>query len=245
LAYFRRNARAPRAIPWDVGADLSAPERAAIEDSVRGFQRGESSEGRRLLRYAESYARRTGDRDYLEAMRLFIREEQRHSRELARFLILNSIPLTEADSLDGVFRWMRHLGATLEIAIAVLISAEIIAQVYYAALKAATQSRVLGALCDVILRDEARHVEFQSQRLARLRASRSQLLRRGTDAVQRLLFAGTCIVVWLFHRPVFERGGLKFAPYWREVWKAFRVAFASADDVTLWEETTAARRAAR
>ena len=73
-----------------------------------------------------------------------------------------------------MFRWLRHR-AGLELSIAVLVTAEIIAKVYYAALRQATTSVVLVRLCDQILYDELRHVRFQCERLAILRARRSRL----------------------------------------------------------------------
>src|SRR5713101_613380 len=91
-AYFRANAKAPRDIPWERGAEVSPEELAAIAGSVQGFQLGESSEGRHLLNSATAYANREEDPAYGEAMTLFIGEEQRHARELGRFLSLAGIP---------------------------------------------------------------------------------------------------------------------------------------------------------
>src|SRR5437762_1310696 len=139
LRYFETNSRQLLVIPWERGAELSADEAAAIARSVAEFQRGESGEGRRLIRYARSYAEASGDSDYLAAIRLFILEEQRHARDLARFLQINNLPLARASFADGVFRRLRHVVGTLEISIAVLITAELMAQVYYDALRAATR----------------------------------------------------------------------------------------------------------
>jgi len=226
LRYYETNARNLLTIPWERGAELSAEEAAAIEASVAEFQRGESGEGRHLIRYARRYAEETGDADYITAIRLFILEEQRHARDLARFLTINRLPLARGSFADAVFRRLRNVFGTLEMSIAVLITAELMAQVYYAALRVATQSVVLERLCEQILRDEERHVEFQAERLGILRAKRRAVAYQTTMSFQRALFAATCVVVWRVHRDAFRAGGFGFRRFWIEAWSYFEKAFA-------------------
>jgi rubrerythrin len=226
--YFEENARALLDIPWQLGPELTPDEKAAIGRSLQEFQAGESSEGKHLLKYAQQYAERTGDHEYVPAIRLFIAEEQRHARDLGRFLKLNGIPLVRTTFTDRVFRRLRHLFGGLEISIAVLITAEIIAEVYYAVLREATQSLILRRLCDQILRDERQHVRFQAEQLARLRRVRRPLALRLTMAVQRFLYVGTTIVVWFFHRNAIRRGGLGARGWWRYCWQKFNEASAVA-----------------
>lgn len=182
---------------------------------------GETSEGRHLYHYAKEYAQRSGDCEYLGAIQLFIAEEQRHARNLARFLKLNQIPTLETTFLDRIFRRLRHMFGGLEISIAVLITGEIIAKVYYAVLKEASNSIVLRTLCDRILGDEEQHVEFQAQQLGKLRAHRGRLLGWLTMTMQRCLYWGTCILVWEFHKQAIRKGGLNFARFWQECWDEF------------------------
>jgi undecaprenyl diphosphate synthase len=228
LAYFRRNRTHLLPIPWHAGAELDV-ERRTIARSVQAFQLGEQSEGRHLMRYARRHAERTGDPDYVETTRLFIAEEQRHARDLGRFMAVNAIRTRERNWTDGVFRRLRNIAGTLEISIAVLVTAEIIAKVYYPALREATRSTVLRALCDQIVRDERAHVDFQTHQLARLRAGRSAALLLVTRALQRLLFLGTTLVVWLCHRPVFRRSGLGFAGFSRTCWTEFGADLAAME----------------
>ena len=231
LHHFEANQAHLLEIPWHLGPDLSPPARAAVAGSLAEFQRGESSEGRHLLRYAEAYARAWGDPDYVPAIRLFIAEEQRHARDLGRFLTLNGIPLARRSLADAVFRCLRNLLGSLEASIAVLILAEIIAQVYYEALRKATDSAVLRRLCDQIIRDEAFHVRFQAEQLGKLRAGRRRALFAATMLVQRVLFAGTCAVVWCFHARAFRRGGFGQVDFRRSAWHHFNRAFAISGDV--------------
>jgi hypothetical protein len=232
-AYWRRtfetNADSLIGIPWEAGPELTAAESAAVARSIQGFQRGESSDGSRLRRYATDHARRTGDVEYAQAIDLFIAEEQRHARDLGRFLTQNGISLQRSNGPDRIFRWLRHLFGSLEISISVLLSAEIIARVYYAALREATASSILRTLCTQILQDEQRHVEFQSEQLGKLQAGRGGLLLAITTGVRRLLFLGTCVVVWSFHRAALQQGRLSF----RQFRRACRREFEDSLEITL------------
>lgn len=224
LAFLRTNADTPDRIPWTDRATLSPAERSAVVESILEFQLGESSEGIHLRDAADCYALATGDAAYAAAIRLFIREEQRHAGYLARLLAAEGVALKRHTWADSVFRKLRHLSG-LETAICVLLTAEIIAQVYYAALRRATGSRVLRAICRRVLADEAAHVRFQAERIALLRRNRAAFSLMLSMALQRLLFAAALSVVWLNHRPVFRRGDLGALGFWRAGWRAFeRVA---------------------
>lgn len=226
VRYFRGNVYVTLvAIPWEAGCRLTTAERRALAGSLRGFQSGESSDGRRLLRYGRRHAERTGDRDYVEALRLFIAEEQRHARLLGRFLELNGVALKRTNPLDRAFRMLRHLLGTLEVAIAVLITAEIIAEVYYAAISRGSRSKVLRAICSQILRHEERHVEFQAEQLGRLRARRGPATHAATMVLQRGLFAGTVAAVWLVHGRALRACGETAAGFRRAAWQRFARAF--------------------
>src|SRR5437588_10327220 len=61
LAYFRANAARCRPIPWEVGADVAAPQLAAIARSLQAWQLGETSDGRHLRAAAARHAARVGD----------------------------------------------------------------------------------------------------------------------------------------------------------------------------------------
>ncbi|MDG1893466.1 MAG: ferritin-like domain-containing protein [Fuerstiella sp.] len=223
LDYFTRNTQQLLDVPWQLGSELSDQEVKAISASVQGFQLGESSEGKHLIHCAKLHSEETCDPEYFDAIKLFIREEQRHARDLARFLDLNGISTLKAAWPDSVFRFLRR-GAGLELSIAVLVTAEIIAEVYYPALQAATNSIVLKRLCDQIIQDETPHVQFQCERLAILRSRRSPVRCYMTCAAQRFLFLGTCLVVWMKHGPVFRQAKQGFRPFWKAAWQKYHVA---------------------
>lgn len=227
--HFERNHATLLPIPWHRGAEIDAAERAAIARSIRAFQLGESSDGAHLLRYAREDGERRGDALYLEVTGLFIAEEQRHAADLGRFMAANGIALARREWTDVVFRALRNALATLEGAIGVLVTAEILAKVYYRALYRATRSRVLRRICRQILRDERAHVIFQTQQLARLRAERGPAALALTHALQRTLFAAAMLVVWSSHARTLRRGGFPFGRYVRTSWAAFRQDLAAMD----------------
>jgi hypothetical protein len=156
LAYFEINAHRLLPLPWEQGPSPTAEELAAIASSLQQFQLGESSEGQWLLRAAAEYAEQTGDPDYLPAIQLFIAEEQRHARDLGCYLTAAGVPLLGWNWVDGIFRRLRR-AAPLEQVLVVLLTAEMIAKVYYRAIHQATGCPLLRSLCAQLLRDEVRH----------------------------------------------------------------------------------------
>jgi len=226
LDYFRVNEE-PAVLP-EAGPRLSEDEKEAVISSVQEFQLGENSEGKHLHRLAREYAQRNDDEDYLRAAEYFIREEQRHARYLRDFLATEGYGTVRKRWADTVFRRLRHL-ANLEVSIGVLLTAEIIAKVYYAALKEATRSPMLHKICARILRDEDAHVRFQAERLAILRRGRTKTEMRITHLLHRVLYFGACLVVWRNHGKAIRHGGMDFQIYWRHCWAEFRTALERTD----------------
>jgi hypothetical protein len=218
VAYFWANARRLLAVPWEAGAGMTAEERALIAASLPSRQLGESSDGARLLAAARHYAQRTGDPEFVEAIQLFIREEQRHGADLGRFLDLAGVPRKTWDWGDAVFRRLRHLLTRIELSACVLVTVEVHALIYYAAIRRATRSPVLRRVCEQILADEVPHVRFQCERLAILHRRRPRLLRSLTLAVHGVLFAGVTLAIWAGHRRALRAGGYSFRRFWWAAW---------------------------
>ncbi len=193
-------------LPWDDPTALSCEESRCIQSSIQQFQLGEGSSGSRLLKRGREFANVTGDADFIEALTLFVKEEQRHSGYLLRFMQREGIPASSKHWVDTVFRRLRVL-AGLELSLRVLVSAEIIAIPYYRALGAATQSPLLQAICARILQDEASHLRFQASMLSRLSASRPLFADRIVSAMHGAFLMVTCYVVWLEHGRVFRAAG--------------------------------------
>jgi hypothetical protein len=229
VAYFRDNAARLLAVPWDSGAGLTADERALVAESLPTWQLGESSDGARLLAVAQAHADATGDPAFVEVIRLFIGEEQRHAADLGRFLDRAGIPRKTRQWGDAVFRALRHLMNRLEVAARVLLVVEVHALLYYAAVRRATGSAVLRAACRQILRDEVAHVRFQCELLALLQRGRPRGVRALAEGLHRVLFAGTTLVIWAGHRRALRAGGFRFRTFWRSAWAKMGAAWRRTD----------------
>jgi hypothetical protein len=213
--HFLANVSAPQSWAWDDSYKLSMAERAAIGHSIQQFQLGEGSHGRRLLRRGLRYAARVDDPYFPRALHLFIREEQRHSAHLLRFMGRQGIPALSQHWVDSVFRHLRGL-AGLELSLRVLVTAEIIAVPYYRALGRATNSPLLRALSARILADEAAHLRFQASMLRRVALDRHPRLARLVARMHRLFLAATVCIVWREHRSVFAAASYHFGQLFKE-----------------------------
>jgi len=206
LNHFEHHALHPGRIPPGLSDVMRPDELHLIADSIATFQLGEQSEGRTLLRAAERFARARQLPYLVRIIELLIREEQRHASLLRAFMQDHRIPLKRTDWTDQAFRHIRRL-AGLQLYLCVLISAELIGNVYYRALESATDCERLRALCRSIVSDELAHVGFESQLIFSLRARRAGPMRALARSAHRIFFAGTAIVVWLTHRAVLRRAG--------------------------------------
>jgi hypothetical protein len=206
LNHFEHHALRPRRVPQGLADVLTRGEARLIAGSIATFQRGEQSDGRTLLRAAERFARTNEMPHLVRIVDLLIREERRHASLLRAFMQDHRMPLKSADWTDGVFRRVRRL-AGLELYLNVLISAELIGNVYYRALESATHCRRLQVLCRTLVADELAHVGFESQLLLALRSRRGAASRILMRSLHLSFFTGTSLVVWLTHRAVLRRAG--------------------------------------
>lgn len=229
VAYFRDNATTGRRIPWDAGAEVTAEEIAAIGRSLQAWQLGETSEGHHLRAAAARYAARVGDPDYPVAIDLFIREEQRHGEMLGRFLDLAGVGRVRADWGDHLFRAARYCLTNMEAWTTPVVMVEVLAMVYYNALRRATASRVLRTICAQVLADEVPHVRFQCERLAEILRHRPSLGFWLTMLAQRVGFFVVVLLVWLGHRRALRAGGYGWRRYWRAAGDRMNAAWRRMD----------------
>ncbi|MEM9542909.1 MAG: hypothetical protein AAGA60_25880 [Cyanobacteria bacterium P01_E01_bin.42] len=227
LAYFEQNRQNLLTLPWNTPYFLTPDEKTAIAHSIQNFQLGEQSEGTNLMKATRAYVERSEDEAFLQAMKLFIGEEQRHARDLGNFMQCEGITLRKKHWSDRLFRRFRR-GVNLEVALRVLLTAEIIATIYYKALQEATHSPLLQKLCQQILQDEHQHLRFQIGHLERLQQQRKPWQKQVSNCSNYLFLMLTILVVWLDHYRVFHRGGYHLIDIYRHCHRT---------SLALWENT--------
>ncbi|OHV35700.1 ferritin-like domain-containing protein [Pseudofrankia saprophytica] len=141
---------------WRAGAEI--PRALAI--SLARIQVGEASDGAGMMRAAA----RAGHPGYLEATRLFIAEEQDHSRLLARLLIAAGRPTIAAHWSDTIFRSLRWR-ARLPREVLVLTVAEVCVLRYFQMVRDGAGDQLTREVAARILTDEQEHVPFHVRRL--------------------------------------------------------------------------------
>ncbi len=224
LNYFERNAQASTGIDWMAQQSLSHAERACISDSIATFQIGEYSEGHGLMKFARHYANIHQEPDLIHITRMFVKEEQNHAGFLKRFMANQDIRLKSYAWSDQVFRIIRRY-VGYELSITILIVAELIALTYYRALHEATSNRTLKSICEKILTDEVRHIEFESSMIRSIQLAHHPFRRCLVRGAHQVLYTGTVLVVWVDHQSVLRRGGFTFLQYWCHAMGNFRQYF--------------------
>jgi hypothetical protein len=229
--YFMEHREGSGEFCWNCSDTLSAAERRLVARSIQQFQLGEYAHGRGLRRRASSDPILAGDPWFVPALELFIAEEQEHSRILGCFLDHERIPRLSRHWLDGIFRRLRKL-AGLELCATVLVTAEVLAMPFYLALRDATRSTLLRAICSRILLDEAGHLKFQALTLGLLRSPLSDRAREIHARCHSLLFRGTALILWQQHRRVFRAAGWDFRRFWEDAGRWFALLEFRIREVT-------------
>ena len=206
LNHFEYHAEQPRGASGGSRSALRPEERRLIARSIAIFQLGEQSDGTGLLRAAYRFAAAQGDELLPRIMELFIREEQRHARLLREFMEEHGIRAKCRHWSDALFRRLRGL-AGFELYLHVLVTAELIGNVYYRALESVTGCQRLKVLCRTLIADELAHVGYESDLILELRARKPAAARVLIRLVHRALFCGAACAVWISHRAVLRRAG--------------------------------------
>lgn len=206
LNHFEYHSEHPRRLPEGVPNVLTVTERNLIAPSIATFQLGEQSSGSNLLRAAYHFAQQHSAPEVARITELLIREEQQHAALLKGFMAAHAIPTRQHHWTDRVFRRIRRL-AELEFSLGVLLTAELIGNVYYRALETVTECQRLRLLCRMMVADELAHIGFESDLLLSMRAQKSAPVRVGLDLAHRSFLTGAALVVWATHRAVLKQAG--------------------------------------
>ncbi len=79
IEYFKYNNLHLFKLDFNNDEELSIEEKKLITPSIRAFQIGEGSEGKHLTKVVEEFALKNDYKDYIDIMKWFILEENRHS----------------------------------------------------------------------------------------------------------------------------------------------------------------------
>jgi hypothetical protein len=214
--HFAENAKHQR-VDWSVKPVLTVADKRSILYSLKAWQLGETSDGSHLLRATDKHAALIGDPDYVDAVKLFIKEEQKHGSNLGRYIDLIGEERTKKDWGDTLFRKVRYLNTSMELWTIAVIIVESAAQVFYQCLHDATDCPLLRSICADILVDEAHHIKFQNERLAIIFGNKHFYHRVLAMLLYGVLFFGTVHAIWFGHRKVFKRGGVEFGEFMRQM----------------------------
>jgi hypothetical protein len=217
IGHFKINATKKR-VDWAIEPNISADEVKTILPSLQAWQLGETSEGKHLIAASTKYAHKIGDNGYVDAVKLFIKEEQKHGNNLGRYLDEIDQPRIKQNWGDTLFRKIRYFNTSMEIWTLAVIVVESTAQIFYQALKEATGCTLLKQICTDILVDEAYHITFQTERLAIICDGKSVFSKTWRKLAYKYFFYATSTLVWFAHSGLFKAGGNTYSIYKKKMY---------------------------
>ena len=195
LAYFLENKNS-QVVPrlkddFDLGQELKKP----LIHSLKRFQIGETGDGLHLKRYAKTVA----DKDYIECVDLFVKEEQGHAQNLASVILALDGTLLTWHWSDLAFIGLRRiLGLKTELLI--LLIAEVIGKCFYKLVAANSNSEELEEVFSLIVLDELMHLEFHTEFLVSRLGNYPSLVRSAIYHIWCGLFVLACFAFVADHR---------------------------------------------
>jgi len=216
VLHFTQNLQKQR-INWSITPNITAAEKKIILRSVQAWQLGETSNGSQLLCAATKYALAIGQPTYIDAITLFIKEEQKHGNNLGKYLDAIGEQRIQRNWGDTLFRTIRHIHLSMEWWTLAVITVESAAQVFYQCLKEATHCKLLQQICTDILIDEAFHIDFQVERMNIIYNSKAGCMKWLRRQFYKLFYFATIIVIWMVHKGVFNANGSSFKQYMRKM----------------------------
>jgi hypothetical protein len=212
IRHFKENAGHQR-VNWKNQPSINKDELSTILHPLQAWQLGETSEGLHLIAASTKYANKIGDANYVEAVKLFIKEEQKHGNNLGRYLDLIKQPRIEKSWGDTLFRRVRYFATSMELWTLAVIIVESTAQIFYQSLKDATNCNLLKEICTDILIDEAYHITFQTERLAMIFNNKNNFSKFWRVPVYKSFFYFTSLLVWFGYTKLFKAGGNSLRSY--------------------------------
>ena len=208
-------------VDWNVTPSISDGEKEKILYSMKAWQLGETSDGKHLLAASSLYAEKIGDDEYVNAVKLFIKEEQKHGSNLGKYIDKIGEQRLGSDWGDTLFRKVRYFNRSMELWTITVIIVESAAQIFYAALRDATQCSLLKSICNDILIDEAHHIKFQNERMFIIFRNKSFYNKALSLLFYSTLFFLTIHAIWFAHKKAFLAGNVSMKDFMREMYYKF------------------------
>lgn len=213
LSYYENN-RCNRPEPkWNMPSALDSKMKCALAHSLSHFQLGETGEGTFLI--GQVRAQLPDDAAYHRALELFVAEENEHARLLERLVIRFGGRTIRRHWTHTLFRLVRHaLGFKFEIQL--LVIAELVGTAYYRLLRLRTRDPVLEETCDLILQDEAKHVDFHADWFGAFQSRLLPIERAVWNFQFQVLFTAAAQVAWIDHKTCLTLTGANRREFFRE-----------------------------
>jgi len=218
--HFKNNLTKKR-IDWSEKPNIIESEREAILYSLQAWQLGETSDGAHLLMAANRYADKINDQNYVQAVQLFIQEEQKHGRNLGCYIDRIKEKRKTKDWGDSMFRRVRYFNRSMELWTIAVIIVESAAQVFYQALHDATHCTLLKSICRDIMIDEAHHIKFQNERMHIIFQNKSFYNKAFSIGGYAVFFFITIHAIWFGHHRAFKAGGIVKKEFMRLMYYKF------------------------
>ncbi len=214
LAHFRGNQRNRPEPDWDAPVTMSAKILKPVLRSVAQFELGDGGGPACLIAWnAERFRSRTEGCKAL--VDLWFDEEKEHSRLLGRLVTrFGGKHIKSHWSFTAFCLSRKCFGVNFELT--VLLVTEIVSTAYYRLLHRHGPDDALKGVCRLILRDEAGHVAFHRDRLAREPRGRYGLL---WEARFRLTALSAATMLWVNHAPAVCSIGGSTREFYGEVFR--------------------------
>ena len=166
IAHFKANKLDRPEPDWSAPFSMPEEKRVLLAKSIAEYQLGDGGgECRLVARDAESF--RGSEEDARIVVDCWFAEEREHSRLLACAVRrIGGEFITDTFAFRIFYACRRALGVQFEML--VLLIVEIVSTGYYRVIRKHVGDKPLADMCKLILRDEARHIDFHRDRLATL-----------------------------------------------------------------------------
>jgi hypothetical protein len=202
IEHFRANQDNRPEPDWSAPFEMPEEKRQHLAHSLSEYQLGDGGgECRLVAADAERY--RGSAEEICAVVDLWFAEEREHSRLLAGAVRrVGGEFITSTFGFQLFYAIRRALGVQFEML--VLLVVEIVSTGYYRVIRRHVGDEPIAEMCKLILRDEARHIDFHRDRLAARHPS-------GVGALWKLrlhLLGHACAwFLWLGHRRCFRSLG--------------------------------------